>query len=484
MAALVSRRLLPLVSLARAMVKFEDKAQHSEYHEARPVDWGDLLGETRSEKLKRRLSGNDPAAMSEVAVVSHALIFGRIDQVPKEMLSKLPACFRAVGRQLLGPSHLFYLVSLFFQSGEDDLFWSVIDEALTQEPDQNRRSALWDMRFYIAYCAFTPWNQNQSKEECDQIVAHLWGMVDDVARDMPASWKNVSIYKAYVRCAEGRYQEALTHFREAQNQQGYYLKLYMNYELAVTLDQFQDMHAGYSGFPHGQQTEALRHTGADRAHLVSCDKTYFDLYFPAFLQSFSRKNRGELLHIHAVNFRLSETQLGDLEKQFGVLINATFDTIPEIEESRELRRGYAAGARYIWLHRYMELYGFVVITDLDGQVRYSLDALSNRQEADVYLKTAMFREGGAHAMIWTRILAGTFAIHDTPATKKMAHSISAYLFDRFENARHNGKRYFFSDQMALALAHLQFENHITFAEIDPLYVQGKKVPKNLSIFQG
>lgn len=482
---------MPPVALARRMVRAEQSVQQDGHYTVAPMDWEAVSGKMLTVRLlaylKERAGAN---SISDHDVIALVVIMARFDRVPNALFSRLGQVFECAGAAALGQGAMFQLCLIYFRAGRDRQLIAALPKAIKATPNARQRAILFDMHFNVAFSALMPWNRNQTQAECNTIIKRFYDIMRAAEANLPANWRNISIYRGYISCAEGNYAAALDHLHKAQQQEGYNLALYLNYELAVTMPRFAELARSEPSFPYGQRRFRYRHKKPDRAHLVSCDKSYFDLYIHSFLKGFARSNPGGLVHIHAVDFEVSDAVLVDLEKAYCLLINTTSDFVPEAGNSAELRRGYAAGARYIWLADYLEAYDFVVITDIDGTVDYELETLAARADADVFLKTAMFRNGGANPMIWTRILAGTFAARSTAETVNMSHAISAYLLDRFEHARRNGSRYFFSDQMALAIAHLHFREQIRFAEIPALYSQSKNVVhaphprKNLSIFKG
>ncbi len=127
---------------------------------------------------------------------------------------------------------------------------------------------------------------------------------------------------------------------------------------------------------------------------MSIDARYLDLYGEKLLESFAYWNPGGLIHIHCVNFEPEQIHLSSLETTYGLQINYSVDQQAGLEEAPHLYAGYCAGARYLYLPRYLEHYGKVAISDIDGVIRTSLAALWNDGNRAIQLTSKLIPQNG------------------------------------------------------------------------------------------
>lgn len=205
--------------------------------------------------------------------------------------------------------------------------------------------------------------------------------------------------------------------------------------------------------------------------LVSLDEEYFEKYCTDFLSSYGHRNIDGLAHLHCINFVPPASVLSALEASSNTRINITCDMQPELAKSENLFRGYAAGARYIFLPLYLERYKNIVITDVDGFFLAPSDKIWNRHpKSTIMLDTKLFAPDvgeGRHnswttGFLWELIRAGNFAIRRTEKNMQFAHIVANYLAEQITKCEQHGYELFYTDQIALLLAYKALEQECTF----------------------
>lgn len=216
----------------------------------------------------------------------------------------------------------------------------------------------------------------------------------------------------------------------------------------------------------------LRHTGHGECSLVSTDQGYFSTYFEGFLESFSLLNPGALLHVHAVDFSPASARIKDLEGRYGVHINITRDPQSLGRLNPDLRKGYCAGARYMYLPQYLQRYSRVIIHDIDGVLETSMADVWQGRDASIMISSLVpDADRRAHFAFWQNIGAGAFAIAATPENLKFGTALSGYLQSRFDICQQTGGRFFFTDQVGLLLATLAFKDECSIVRMPAIFSQ-------------
>ncbi len=282
--------------------------------------------------------------------------------------------------------------------------------------------------------------------------------------------KNSLFYKAVITSMKGNLENAVTLAKQAANTPGKMLEIFRKTEHFTDLPPVADFDINTH---QDTQTHHLRHEATGQAVLlVSADKPYFDRYHKKLVESFSYWNKDSILHIHCVGFTPDEYSLDLLEATEGCRINYTVDNKPEYMQSNNLHKGYCAGARYLYLPYYIDLYSKLVIADIDGVIRGPLQSLWRGDKKAILLTTKLFNASWQTGrLMWETIAAGAFAIVDTPKNQQFSNALSTYLNERLLHAAKTGEDPFFTDQIGLVLCYIAFKNTCHFETCIGLYSQ-------------
>ncbi len=172
-------------------------------------------------------------------------------------------------------------------------------------------------------------------------------------------------YKGFLAAISGDLIEAVNWHAGAPANAGYSTQFFRAAASVISLAEMK----AFAGKPQRSLPEGcwhMRHTGHSECSLISTDQGYFTTYFEGFLESFSLLNPGALLHVHAVDFEPTPGRITELEDRYGVHINITHDPQSLRRLNPDLRKGYCAGARYMYLPDYLSRYSRVIIHDVDG----------------------------------------------------------------------------------------------------------------------
>lgn len=163
---------------------------------------------------------------------------------------------------------------------------------------------------------------------------------------------------------------------------------------------------------------------------VSCDETYFSLFFEPVLRSFQvHAATPFLVHLHVINPSPSTSAAAAaLGENLGVPVNVTWEFTALAEREEEERRTYLSCARYIVAGQLRRVYrNPIVITDMDQTLRGPIQSLLERAAtADVsllYFPQAEFN-------FLSTISASVFVASPTHAAQRFLDHVGAYILEQ------------------------------------------------------
>ena len=283
-------------------------------------------------------------------------------------------------------------------------------------------------------------------------------------------------YQGFLSAISGDLEKAVELHAGAPANTGYSTQFFRAAANVISLAEMK----AFAGMPMRSLPDGcwhMRHTGHSECSLISTDQGYFTTYFDAFLESFSLLNPGALLHVHAVDFEPGVARIVELETRHGVHINITHDKQSLQRLNPDLRKGYCAGARYMYLPQYLALYSRVIIHDIDGVLETSMADVwqskggQNRDSAVMISSLVPNDDRRGHFAFWQNIGAGAFAIAASTANLKFGTALSGYLQSRFDICQRTGGRFFFTDQVGLLLATLAFKDECTIVRMPAIFSQ-------------
>ncbi|MCK0068331.1 hypothetical protein [Kordiimonas laminariae] len=287
-----------------------------------------------------------------------------------------------------------------------------------------------------------------------------------------ATSPHLNHYRAIIECTEKRHEESVRWLCRPDSKEGYFSQFF---RAGFNVKTPEDMRA-FAEAPVGE-TEHLkinmRHTGARDCTLVSCNKVYYSMYFKNFAESFAIKNPKGTLHLHAINFEVDEDALQTIEDEFGIYINFTEDSTDLDVLNPDIMKGYCAGARYMYVPQYLDIYDEILITDIDGVLKLSHQDVWSGREGRILLSTLILDPArAANFVFWSNIGAGATGIPATKEGRLFAKIFSHYLFTRFVECQKRGERFFFSDQVGLLLSlmFMNFDSEV-FMKMPQLFAQ-------------
>ncbi len=311
-------------------------------------------------------------------------------------------------------------------------------------------------------------------------IAGLEEVVRHCEDRLGAEDPNVANYRGVLACAQGDFETAVEHHCAAQAGT-YHIQFFRAAANIVPIERMRELAetsidalAGDNGFLSRQQV-ILRHDKTDDVTIIACDDRYYYAFAERFIESFALNNPGGLLHIHAVGFEPDASRLDAFEHKYGACINVTVDPGPEGVTSGDIWSGYCAGARYIHLPRYLEIYDRVIVNDIDGIVHASMQDVWAGHKGSVMLSTmALEKDRKGHFAFWSNIGAGAFGAEARPEHKAFIKALSGYLIERLAECRRTKQRFFFSDQVGLLLCVLAFRDTVKMTRMGQIFRQSSQ----------
>lgn len=207
---------------------------------------------------------------------------------------------------------------------------------------------------------------------------------------------------------------------------------------------------------------------AEHVTLVSLDRTYFEKFAFLAARRYARTNAGNGLHFHCVGFDPREAIAGwGLPVPIGVTVDREDLHMLGLRQ----QRGYFAGARFLHLSRYVDLYQSVFVADVDGHVARDVAMMAEEhRDADIVLTTKLLdRKRDMTRLPWEAISAGSLLVRATAGGREFAKRLGAYLHTVVHNGKFLGHPIWYADQTALfycwhdAPGHIRFSTFTKFA---------------------
>lgn len=297
--------------------------------------------------------------------------------------------------------------------------------------------------------------------------------IDFLAKKIGENTKNIAFYRSLALTLNNQIEDAINWMLKAQQLPGKILVLFRRLESVIPLTKLESQPS--QGFINLEKSVVhhFSHPAPEAGVLlVSVDERYFELYSEKLLESFAYWNPGGLIHIHCVNFEPEQNHLLRLAKTYNLQINHSVDTRPELADAPNLYAGYCAGARYLYLPRYLEHYGKVAVSDIDGVIRVALADLWRGGNRAVHITSKLVSsEWTSTRLLWEAIAAGSFAIGDAPANRDFAWMLANYLTDQIKLCRDKRLRLFYTDQIGMLLAYAATKDICDFRPLEGLFTQ-------------
>ena len=297
--------------------------------------------------------------------------------------------------------------------------------------------------------------------------------IDGLAEKIGEDTKNIAFYRSLTATLNRQSETAIDWKLKAQTLPGKILVLFRRLENFVPVSSLKRQPSSCFAQLESGVVHHFTHPAPEAGVLlVSTDKRYFELYAEKLLESFAYWNSGCLIHLHCINFEPASDQLAALERHHTVKINHSVDSRPELESAPNLYAGYCAGARYLFLPRYLEHYGRVAVSDIDGVIRVPLAALWQDDNCAIHLTSKLVSpEWTSTRLLWEAIAAGSFAIADAPPNRDFAWMLANYLAEQINFCRDNDLRLFYTDQIGLLLAYVASKDVCDFRPLAGLFSQ-------------
>ena len=308
---------------------------------------------------------------------------------------------------------------------------------------------------------------------CEDHINLLEAEINLLAEKIGENTKNIAFYRSLALTLRNQIEDAVAWTLKAQKLPGKILVLFRRLESFIPLEELERRPSAAFLQLEKSVVHHFDHQAPDAGVLlVSVDGQYFDQYHAKLLESFAYWNPGGLVHIHCVNFEPGPGQLSQLEKTYNLGINYSIDRRPELSEAPNLYAGYCAGARYLYLPRYLERYGKVAVSDIDGVIRVPLADLWKDDNRAVYITSKLVSpEWSSTRLLWEAIAAGSLAIADAPPNREFAWMLANYLAGQINFCRDQGLRLFYTDQIGLLLAFVASKDTCDFRPLAGLFTQ-------------
>lgn len=180
--------------------------------------------------------------------------------------------------------------------------------------------------------------------------------------------------------------------------------------------------------------------------LVSCNEAYFHTFGRIFVQNTLALPGDFGIHLHCIGFTPA-SHLEDL--QVGGRVGYTIDNTDISEFNEDNKTAYFAGARYLFLEHYLDLYPQILVSDIDGCYQPALAEEFSRPQEILYTSQNFRQDIPFRRLWWEQISAASVLFRASPGTKRAAAHLSDYILTCLnENAR-DGRSAWYSDQLAL-----------------------------------
>lgn len=277
-------------------------------------------------------------------------------------------------------------------------------------------------------------------------------------------------YRGIIAAMEGDLDSAIEFHAGASNT-GYRTQFMRAGANVISLSDMRTLGASVVPTPARFQPVSDKSEQSD-CSLIACDKGYFYQFFDGFAESFSLMNPGGLLHLHGVGFKPDLNHIAEAASAFGIEINVSCDDMDMSRLTPDMYKGYAAGARYLFLPTLLESYERIIVHDIDGVLEKDMHSIWASSDADIQISSLVLEDNRrGHFAFWSNIGAGAFAITRSSASLKFANALSNYLSVRFRVCEQTGGRYFFTDQVGLLLATLAYKDDVSIARMPQIFSQ-------------
>lgn len=189
------------------------------------------------------------------------------------------------------------------------------------------------------------------------------------------------------------------------------------------------------------------HQAADEpVVIVHCNKTYFEQYCRRYLVSCGKRSEHPIVHLHLVGFALDEAEIEALRAEANIRLNVSWE--PFAGKQKYLN-WYAAISRYVHLKYWLDKYGFVILSDIDGVSEVDRQAFEGIPENSFALHSPVYEGLDQITSLWKNYHAGRAVfrgpLHDS--VQHLSDYVSWYFFQGIEK----GWRLWHLDQVGLAL---------------------------------
>lgn len=275
--------------------------------------------------------------------------------------------------------------------------------------------------------------------------------IDRIARSWPHALDRLKAFRAMTQHVIGNFDQAKHEFAALKGAD--YIEPFAGISsvlLEVGDKALEDTHLQIS-------FSSCRH-----ATVMSMDESYFAKYAELVARKYAMTNPRNGLHFHCVGFDPRD-QVASWK--LPVSIGFTIDTEPLDALTDRQQRGYFAGARYLHLSRYLEVYEVVFIADIDGHIAMDISDISGSHlDADIVITTkALDKNRELTRLPWEAIAAGSFMIRNNRAGKGFSRYLGAYLKEIFDRTIKTGQPMWYADQTALFYSWWASQGSIRFA---------------------
>lgn len=267
-------------------------------------------------------------------------------------------------------------------------------------------------------------------------------------------------YKANVAALEGKFGEAFSHYKRANTFSGFKSPVFQQTDIILDPDTLYHAKGQepFKWYKSESKVEFFYPNKPNNKHaiLVACEPNYFNRFGKLYAEIIGITNPGALIHFHLINFTESKaairTKLKEIEAANNVAINYTFEDNKIARTVPRLIGGICVCTRYIYLPGYLKKYASVTITDIDGWLFKSIDALQNFKDNDILIASMIWRKDiGYWRLPWGNVSGGYCSFNGSVNGQKLASLISKYLATVCQQNAYANKQLFYADQAALFL---------------------------------
>lgn len=309
----------------------------------------------------------------------------------------------------------------------------------------------------LFFCTYRPYmphyvdNPTPLLEKLELLLAQ-----PSAARVMEARGMAAKTIEANLLAMRGQFDEALALYGDVAAANGFRSPVFQQTQVLLPLTDLSETTRAEDMDWYKSRSQTSFHfthkPEGEHAIVVAVEPDYFARFGALYAEIVGTTNPGALIHFHLINFDDQSTTvavLNSMAAKANVRINHTFEDNALMANEPRLKGGVCVNTRYIYLPDYLAAYGGVTITDVDGWLTKSMDALANFGDRDSLVSSWIWKKNtGYWRLPWGNLSGGYCSIKSSPVSRRFAALVAHYLSRLFARNAETGKPLFYADQAA------------------------------------